>query len=132
MGRVAETESMSADTPSGMVTTSAGTVALEHEGRTAVIRVSGALDLALAPKLRQFVDRALRHGPELVVVDLTDVDFLASAGMATLVEANRLCRPAVGLHVVAAGRRTMRPLELTRLTDELVVFPTLSAAMVDR
>lgn len=125
-------ESVSGGAQSGMATTSAGTVALEHRGRTAVLTVAGALDLALAPKLRQLVDRALRQGPELVVVDLTEVDFLASAGMATLVEANRLCRPAVGLHVVAASRRTMRPLELTRLTDELVVFPVLSAALVGR
>lgn len=110
--------------------TSAGTVALEHEGRTAVLLVTGALDLALAPKVRQLVERALRHDPELVVVDLTGVDFLASAGMASLVAANRLCRP--GLHVVAASARTLRPLQLTRLTDELVVFPTLSAAMAGR
>jgi anti-sigma B factor antagonist len=109
--------------------TATGTVALEQERGTAVLRVTGALDLALAPKLQQQFDRTLRAGPELVVIDLTGVDFLASAGMAVLIRAHRQIEPPRRVHVVAAGRITLRPLEITRLTDELAVFPTLSAAL---
>jgi anti-anti-sigma factor len=125
-------ESDSVDPAPGTVETSAGTVTLDQQDRTAVLLVTGALDLALAPKLQQLFDRALRQSPELVVMDLTGVDFLASAGMAVLVKANRQCPEPTRLHVVAAGRITLRPLEMTRLTDELAVFPTLPAAMADR
>jgi anti-anti-sigma factor len=128
---VAEPEPVSVDTTSSVVTSSAGTVSVVHDGDVALLRVSGALDLALAPKLAQLVDRALRREPALVVVDLTDVDFLASAGMATLVRVHRQSPPA-RLHVVADSPITMRPLEMTRLTDELVVYSTLAAALARR
>lgn len=119
------------DLSSSVVTTSAGTVALRHDGTTAILRVTGALDLALAPTLRNLADRALRQAPALVVIDLTEVDFLASAGMAILLRVHRQCPPA-GMLVVADGPITMRPLRMTRLTDELVVFPTLAAALAGR
>ncbi len=119
------------DTSSSEVTTSAGTVALGYERGAAVLRVTGALDLALAPKLRNLADRALRTRPALVVIDLTEVDFLASAGMAILLHVHRRCPPA-GLRVVADGPITMRPLQMTRLTDELVMFATLASALDDR
>lgn len=126
---MAEPDPATDDAPLGMVSTSTGTVALEQRGGAAVLRVTGALDLALAPRLRQLFERALRLRPGLVVADLTGVDFLASAGMAALVLVHRQCVPPTRLHVVATGRLTMRPLEMTRLTDELTIFPTLSDAM---
>jgi anti-anti-sigma factor len=115
-----------------VTTTSGGTVELEQHGRTAILRVTGALDLITAPRLGRLFDRALRQRADLVVADLTGVDFLASAGMAELVRANRGCVPPIRLHVVAAGRITMRPLELTRLTDELTIFPSVPDALAAR
>jgi anti-sigma B factor antagonist len=126
---MAEPEPVTADAPLGKVSTPAGTVVLEQRDGAAVLRVTGALDLALAPRFRQLFERALRLRPELVVADLTGVDFLASAGMAVLVQAHRQCPPPARLHLVAAGRLTIRPLEMTRLVDELTIFPSLSAAL---
>ncbi|NBH03240.1 STAS domain-containing protein [Amycolatopsis sp. SID8362] len=107
----------------------AGSVVLEDRAGVAVLRVEGALDLALAPKLRQLAERATRSRPALLVIDLTDVTFLASAGMAELVRAHRGQTAAAPLRVVASGRITLRPLELTRLTDELAIYPSLSEAL---
>ncbi|WP_370965161.1 STAS domain-containing protein [Amycolatopsis sp. cg9] len=107
----------------------AGSVALEDRDGTAVLRVDGALDLALAPKLRQLAERAARARPALLVIDLTDVTFLASAGMAELVRAHRGLTASAPLRVVARGRITLRPLELTRLTDELAIYSSLSEAL---
>jgi anti-sigma B factor antagonist len=117
----------------GTVETAAGTVVAERQGNAVVLRVTGALDLALAPKLQQLVDRAGRLDPELLVLDLTDVDFLASAGMAVLVKTHRQhADTATGVRVVAAGRVTLRPLELTQLTRELDLYPTLAEALAGR
>ncbi|OLF08231.1 STAS domain-containing protein [Actinophytocola xanthii] len=122
-------DSDSVDLTPSVLETATGSVALEQQHGTVVLRVTGALDLALAPKLQQQFDRALRSEPELVVIDLTAVDFLASAGMAVLITAHRQLESPGRVHIVAAGRITLRPMEITRLTDELVVFPTLSAAL---
>ncbi|MFI5610819.1 STAS domain-containing protein [Amycolatopsis sp. NPDC051903] len=121
-------ESGGAGADPGRVETTGGAVAMRASGGATVLTVSGALDLALAPKLRQLVDRAARTDVPVVVIDLTAVDFLASAGMAVLVWAHRQPEPS-DVRVVASGRLTMRPLELTRLTDELAVFPSLPAAL---
>ncbi|MGV9363662.1 STAS domain-containing protein [Amycolatopsis sp. NPDC003731] len=107
----------------------AGSVVLEHRDGVAVLRVDGALDLALAPKLRQLAERAARLQPSLLVIDLTDVTFLASAGMAELVRAHRGPAASAPLRVVATGRITLRPLELTRLIDEFAIYPSLSEAL---
>ncbi|MFF1610597.1 STAS domain-containing protein [Amycolatopsis sp. NPDC058278] len=113
----------------GDAASSAGSVALENRDGTAVLRVDGALDLALAPKLRQLAERAARLRPALVVIDLTGVTFLASAGMAELVRVHRGPTASAPLRVVATGRITLRPLELTRLVDELAIYPSLSEAL---
>ncbi|WP_312030077.1 STAS domain-containing protein [Actinomycetospora sp. TBRC 11914] len=94
-----------------------------------VVTVRGALDLALAPTLRRMVDRAVRLRPARLVIDLTTVTFLASAGMSELVLANRQLDGVV--RVVVASRLVMRPLELTRLTDELEIRASLADALVD-
>lgn len=108
---------------------SAGSVALEHQDSAAVLRVDGALDLALAPKLRQLAERAARLAPAVLVIDLTGVTFLASAGTAELVRAHRGRTSPTPLRVVATGRITLRPLELTRLVDELAIYPSLPEAL---
>lgn len=109
-----------------------GAVVLEVVDDTAILTATGALDLALAPKLHQMVDRAARLRPRLVVIDLSGLGFLASAGMAELVRAHRAQPERSELRIVADGRLVLRPLQLTRLIDELAVFPTLRAALAAR
>jgi anti-anti-sigma factor len=115
--------------PPGHAETPAGAVVPADDGEPAVLRVSGALDLA--PELQRLVDQATRTGPRLPVVDLSAVDFLASAGMAVLVRAHRHAAPSA-VRAAASGRLTLRPPEMTRLTDELAVFPALAAALAGR
>ena len=105
-------------------------VIVERSRDAVVLRVTGELDLATAPKLRQKVDSALREDPPaLLVIDLSAVTFLASAGMAVLVSAHRGSGAATTVRVVAASRVTLRPLELTKLTSELAVFPSAEQAL---
>ncbi len=127
MGAMAETDATG--NTLGDAASSAGSVVLDHRDGTAVLRVDGALDLALAPKLRQLAERAARLEPAVLVIDLTGVTFLASAGMAELVRAHRGRTVSAPLRVVATGRITLRPLELTRLTDELAIYPSLAEAL---
>jgi anti-anti-sigma factor len=107
----------------------AGSVRLDRVPEGVVLAVAGALDLSLAPRMQRAVERAARLRPALLVIDLTEVTFLASAGMAELVRANRQLLGEVPVRVVATGRLVLRPLELTRLTDELAIHPTLADAL---
>lgn len=60
----------------------------EWVGRVAVLSVSGVVDMLTAPQLEEAITTSLGKTPAALVVDLTDVEFLASAGMGVLVGAH--------------------------------------------
>ncbi|SEQ94993.1 anti-sigma factor antagonist [Actinokineospora terrae] len=94
------------------------TATVEQVGRWAVlVTVRGEVDLVTTPAVHE----ALRVGlatPDalLVVVDLSEVDFLAAAGLGALVLARdtAACR-AIDLRLVAHGRSVLRLLDITGL-----------------
>ena len=98
-------------------------------GKTAVVSASGALDLLTSPRLEEMVTKTLEQAPAALIVDLTDVTFLGSAGMQVLVDAHGVARPGIGFVVVADGPGTSRPLKLIGLTEVFDVVPTLQTAV---
>lgn len=97
-------------------------------GRTVVISVSGDLDMLTSPQLESSITTSLRKNPAAMIIDLTDVDFLASAGMGVLVAACDQAKGAVRFGVVADGPATSRPLRLVGLADMIGLYPTLAEA----
>lgn len=83
----------------------------------AVIEAIGEVDLTTAPQLREPLMEAVNSADKTpVVVDLSRVDFIDSAGLALLVEARkRLAPDARTLHVLLTpGRQPERVLKLGR------------------
>jgi anti-sigma B factor antagonist len=94
-----------------------------------VLAVAGALDIETAGDFTDRLRAALAEEPRAVIVDMSDVDFLASAGMAALVEGTRAATPATRLVVVADGPATSRPLIITGLDELITLYPTLADAV---
>ncbi|HVW43201.1 MAG TPA: STAS domain-containing protein [Amycolatopsis sp.] len=88
---------------------------------TAVVAVAGELDASTAPRLSEMVLARLRGTLRAVVVDLSEVDFLAAAGISVLVRANLLARHrGIDLRIVTGGNRCVaRALEITGLAEHL-------------
>jgi anti-sigma B factor antagonist len=101
----------------------------EWHGRLAVVRATGAIDMLTAPPLLTAIRAAHLKRPAGVIVDLTDAEFLASAGMQVLVIAQEELTPDVRFAVVADGPGTSRPLKIMGLTDFIELFGTLDAAL---
>ncbi|BBY30373.1 STAS domain-containing protein [Mycolicibacterium sediminis] len=101
----------------------------EWFGRVVVIAVSGDLDMVTAPRLNVAIDAAIRKDPQALVVDLSAVDFLASAGMGVLIAASQRLANSTGFGVVAHGPATSRPLMLLGIDSLLDVFDTLDEAL---
>ncbi|QZT63475.1 STAS domain-containing protein [Mycolicibacterium austroafricanum] len=102
-------------------------------GAALVLRVAGDLDAMTAPTLVTHLDIALADAPPVVVVDMTDVEFLSSAGISVLVETHRLAERAdISLRVVADGPATSRPFRMMRLDEVIDLYPTLADAMGER
>lgn len=97
-------------------------------GRSVVISVSGVVDMLTSPRLEKAIDAALEKKPAALIVDLRDVDFLASAGMGVLVAAHERVAEWAGFAVVADGPATSRPLKLVGLADVIGLYPTLDEA----
>lgn len=100
---------------------------------TMVVAVSGEVDMASAPQLRSALlddPGAAREGIRLIVVDLTAVGFLASSGLAVLVECTKLWNErGITMRVVADSRVTLRPIEATGLLSVLNVVPDRQSAL---
>jgi anti-sigma B factor antagonist len=99
-------------------------------GKVAVVAASGDLDMLTAPQLRDAIGTALGKNPEGLIVDLTKVDFLGSAGMQVLMEAhNQTGNTPTRLAVVAEGPATARPLKITGITDLIDLYSSLDVAL---
>ncbi|HET6502477.1 MAG TPA: STAS domain-containing protein [Amycolatopsis sp.] len=101
----------------------------QRESGAIVLHVSGEIDLVTAPHLEESVTRALGERPKVLVIDLTEVGFLASAGMSVLVAAHNQAGEHTDMRLVASGSATFRPMELTGLTQALAIYPTLRDAL---
>jgi anti-sigma B factor antagonist len=79
----------------------------------AVVEVRGDLDTLTAPGFDRWVQEHLPERPD-VVVDLDGVAFLASAGIAALMQLQRAAaRRGVRVHLIGRGNRAVRrPLEV--------------------
>jgi anti-anti-sigma factor len=84
-----------------------------------------------SPKLTESLDEVLDRHPRTVVVDLTKVDFLGSAGLAALVTAHERAQAGEKLRIVASARETQRAFSMTGLDELLDLYPTCEAALAD-
>jgi len=103
--------------------------AVDYEDGVAVLTVGGEVDLATVPALETAIDEALATQPTALVVDLSDVEFLASAGLQTLVTTQEKLGASVQFAVVAQGAATSRPIQLTGLDEIFDLYPTRAEAL---
>jgi anti-sigma B factor antagonist len=97
-----------------------------------VLSVCDAVDVLTAPQLSKVICDALGQSPFGMIVDLTDVEFLACIGMSVLVAAQEAADAiSVQFGVVADGVATSRPIRLLGLDATLKLYPTLDHAIRD-
>lgn len=94
-----------------------------------VLRVAGEIDTATADVIRPELLVWLENAPDEVVVDLSGVRFLASGGLALLVEAARHGdRCGVRFVLAASHRAALRPIQATGLDQVFDIHPDAERA----
>jgi anti-sigma B factor antagonist len=84
-----------------------------------VVRVSGEIDIASGPKLREELLGAIRRYGARLALDLSCVTFMDCASISVLLAAHRRARVKDGwVRVVRASRRARKVLMLTGLDQE--------------
>lgn len=107
------------------------TLTSAYLGRDAhVVTVTGELDVATVPALRDELGRIVGDGGREVVVDLVGVPFLDSAALGLLVEMSKRVDARGGVFaIVCDDRRIVRIIEITGLERVLRCHPTLRDAL---
>ena len=96
-------------------------------GRLAVL--AGELDMDAAPMLREWLSDAIEEGVNRLVLDLSDVTFVDSLSLATVVAAKRRLGPDGRLAVVADNPYVLLILEAGGLDSVFEVFQSREAAV---
>ena len=96
---------------------------MRRDATAAVIAVTGELDLASSPALREELERASQDGVELVILDLRELVFMDSTGLSVVVRAHqRAVESGNRFAVVRGGKQVQRLLMLTGVGDRLTVI----------
>jgi anti-sigma B factor antagonist len=104
-------------------------IAVKQDGSTTVLTVRGEIDLYTAPLLRKALHEAIERTSECVV-DLSDVTFMASSGLAALIRGldharSRRCE----LRLAGGGRAVRRPLQAAGLEHHFEHYPSTADAV---
>jgi anti-sigma B factor antagonist len=100
-------------------------VETRDEGRAALVVVAGELDLASSPALEDEFERIATSPPELVIVDLRQLEFMDSTGLSVLVKANQRAGEDGRRFALAGGPpQVQRLLHMTGVGKRLTVVET--------
>jgi anti-sigma B factor antagonist len=95
----------------------------------AVVSVSGSIDMLTAPGLAESLESAVAKRPSGLIVDLSKVEFLGSAGISELMKIRETLGDSIPFCVVADGPATHRPLTLLGINEMMQICRTLDDAV---
>jgi anti-sigma B factor antagonist len=91
-------------------------VEIRFEDGVMVVRLSGELDISTVPVVTSLVEPALGQEQAKVLIDLADLEFMDSSGLALLLALAKRVREVELLHPSAVIRRVI---DATGLSDTL-------------
>jgi len=95
-----------------------------------VVAVSGEVDIATAPKLREKLVELASQGAQQVVVDLNAVEFLDSTGLGVLIGGMKRLRGLDGdLTLVCTQPRILKVFEITGLNRAFTIYDSVDSAV---
>jgi anti-sigma B factor antagonist len=65
---------------------------VKNEGKAIVLELGGEIDMKCSAKVKDKFKEIYRDKPSVIVVDMTEVEFMDSSGLATLVGVLKWCR----------------------------------------
>ncbi|MEO5671740.1 MAG: STAS domain-containing protein [Ramlibacter sp.] len=103
---------------------------LETRGDVAILRPVGRLDSASSSEAERIVGERLEAGCRRMVFDLSDMDYISSAGLRVILIAGKKLRGQQGKLAIAGMRDTVREVfEMSGFMTLFAVTPDLAAAI---
>jgi len=100
-----------------------------QDGNTVILNLKGDIDLQHSPKLRTHLQTKIQAKTPALLVNFTEVSYIDSSGLATLVAYFQGSRPYSGKIALACmSPRVKSVFDLVRLSEVFPIFPTLDEA----
>ena len=96
------------------------TITNKREGNNLTVALEGKLDTASAPELEAFIKAEL-GGVELLVLDLAKLKYTSSAGLRTILLAQKTMNKQGKMILKNVGEDIMDVFDMTGLTDLLTI-----------
>ena len=104
-------------------------VSVERAGSTAIVRLTGELDLATAPELTDVL-HGLEPGCKRIILDLARLDFIDSTGLRLAVtEHDRAGMNGFEFVITGAAGAVLKVLRLTGLDVALPLAPDIASVL---
>jgi anti-sigma B factor antagonist len=98
--------------------------------RSNVLPLKGEIDLHVTPSVTTSLNSMIEKKPERLVVDLSGVTYIDSAGLAALIGAMQKVEGYGGKFLLAGLQETVRSIfEISRLDQVFQIFPDADAAL---
>jgi anti-sigma B factor antagonist len=99
--------------------------------RCDLVKASGRVDGSTAPKLEEELNKLTENGRYKIVFDMTDVNFMSSAGWWTLIRTQKICRRYKRGELVLAcvDGKIRNSLDLVGMGSYFRIFDDVTAAV---
>ncbi|MBN2584659.1 MAG: STAS domain-containing protein, partial [Planctomycetes bacterium] len=105
-------------------------ITVEDRKPAALVHLEGDVDLNVSPILRKQLKDLVATKAALIVVDMADVPYIDSSGVATLVECLQgVSRYGGKLRLAALRQQTRSVFEISRLDSVFAIFATVEEAL---
>ncbi|MCM8830806.1 MAG: STAS domain-containing protein [Candidatus Omnitrophica bacterium] len=94
--------------------------------------LEGEININTSPNLRKIFDRLIKDNEKKVAIDLSNITYIDSSGLATLIEMLQRLRKIGGkLRLANMSEKIKNVFEITKLTKLFEIFDTTEAALKD-
>lgn len=98
---------------------------LVEQGDTCVVEAKGEIDLYSSPQLRDAILKACKAKKKTVGINLSEVAYMDSSGVATLVEGLQASGGAAAFVLVAPSQSVLKVLQLSRLDSVFTIVEAM-------
>lgn len=106
------------------------TIQVERQEHAAVIRLGGSCTMEVSSQVRHAIVGLANEQVRLIVLDLSDLDFIDSNGLGGVIAGHLKLRHNRGLiRIVKPSSAITELLQVTKLTQIFPIFPDLAAAL---
>ena len=103
---------------------------MSNQNRLNVLPLKGEIDLHVSPTVTAALNEFIDKKPERLVVDLSEVSYIDSAGLAALIQAMQKVEAYGGKFMLSGLQETVRSIfEISRLDQVFQIFPDTDAAL---